>query len=182
MYPCLHDGETLIFLSTGKLDVELKKYKDQMAKMRDGPQKNMVKQRALQVLKQKKQYESQHMGLQSQSFNMGQISYATQSLKDTQMQVSAMKSGVKAMKQEFKSINLNEVEDLQDDMSDMLEQSDEIQEILSRNYSCQEVDDADLEAEFDGLGDYATDGTSHLSFFTARSACSPRRHRNRHSR
>jgi charged multivesicular body protein 5 len=35
------------------LDVELKKYKDQMAKLRDGPAKNAVKQKALRVLKQK---------------------------------------------------------------------------------------------------------------------------------
>ncbi|XP_013413423.1 charged multivesicular body protein 5 [Lingula anatina] len=37
-----------------KLDQELKKYKDQMAKMRNGPSKNMVKQKAMRVLKQKK--------------------------------------------------------------------------------------------------------------------------------
>ena len=48
-------------------------------------------------------------------------------------------------------------------MSDMLEQNDEIQEILSRNYSCQDVDDADLEAEFDGLGDYVTDGRPFIT-------------------
>lgn len=37
-----------------RLDVELKKYKDQMAKMREGPAKNAVKQKALRVLKQRK--------------------------------------------------------------------------------------------------------------------------------
>lgn len=37
------------------LDAELRKYKDQMAKMREGPSKNAVKQKALRVLKQKKQ-------------------------------------------------------------------------------------------------------------------------------
>jgi charged multivesicular body protein 5 len=37
-----------------KLDGELKKYKDQMAKMREGPAKNAVKQKALRVLKQRK--------------------------------------------------------------------------------------------------------------------------------
>ena len=39
-----------------KLDVELKKYKDQMAKMREAPAKNTVKQKALRVLKQKKMW------------------------------------------------------------------------------------------------------------------------------
>lgn len=38
------------------LDNELRKYKDQMAKMREGPSKNAVKQKALRVLKQKKQW------------------------------------------------------------------------------------------------------------------------------
>ncbi len=38
----------------GRLDQELAKYRDQMKKMRDGPSKNMVKQKALRVLKQKR--------------------------------------------------------------------------------------------------------------------------------
>lgn len=37
-----------------KLDQELRKYKDQMGKMREGPAKNSVKQKAMRVLKQKK--------------------------------------------------------------------------------------------------------------------------------
>ena len=69
--------------------MELKKYRDQMKKMRDGPSKNMVKQRALRVLKQKKMYENQLEGLRNQSFNMEQANYATQNLKDTKTTVSA---------------------------------------------------------------------------------------------
>lgn len=64
-----------------KLDAELRKYKEQMSKMREGPAKNSVKQRAMRVLKQKKQYESQVEGLRNQSFNMEQANYAAQSLK-----------------------------------------------------------------------------------------------------
>lgn len=37
-----------------KLDVELKKYREQMAKMREGPAKSALKQKALRALKQKK--------------------------------------------------------------------------------------------------------------------------------
>ena len=57
----------------GRLDAELKKYREQMSKMRDGPAKNAVKQKALRVLKQKKQYESQSDNLRQQSFNMEQV-------------------------------------------------------------------------------------------------------------
>ena len=70
-----------------KLDVELKKYKDQMSKMRDGPSKNLVKQKALRILKQKRHYEAQLDGLRQQSFNMEQTNFATQQLKDTKTTV-----------------------------------------------------------------------------------------------
>ena len=93
-----------------RLDQELAKYKQQMSKMRDGPGKNAVKQKALRVLKQKKQYESQADNLRNQSFNMEQTNYATQSLKDTKDTVNAMKAGVKEMKKEFKKVNIEQIE------------------------------------------------------------------------
>ena len=48
-----------------------------MSKMREGPGKNAVKQKALRVLKQKKQYESQVDNLRQQSFNMEQVTIVT---------------------------------------------------------------------------------------------------------
>ncbi len=93
-----------------RLDAELVKYKQQMSKMREGPAKNAVKQKALRVLKQKKQYEQQADGLRNQAFNMEQTNYATQSLKDTKTTVNAMKQGVKEMKREFKNVNIDKIE------------------------------------------------------------------------
>ena len=55
-------------------------------------------------------YESQLDNLRQQSFNMEQANYATQSLKDTQATVVAMKAGVKQMKKEFKNINIDDIE------------------------------------------------------------------------
>ncbi len=78
--------------------------------MREGPAKNAVKQKALRVLKQKKQYEQQADGLRNQAFNMEQTNYATQSLKDTKTTVNAMKQGVKEMKREFKNVNIDKIE------------------------------------------------------------------------
>ena len=77
----------------GALDKELLKYKDQMKKMREGPAKNAVKQKAMRVLKQKKMYEGQLENLRTQSFNMEQTNYTTQMLKDTKTTVDAMKVG-----------------------------------------------------------------------------------------
>lgn len=92
------------------MDTELRKYKDQMAKMREGPAKNAVKAKAMRVLKQKKQYEAQADNLRNQSFNMEQANYAHQTLKDTQATVVAMKDGMKSMKKEFKNINIDQIE------------------------------------------------------------------------
>ncbi|XP_031567592.1 charged multivesicular body protein 5-like [Actinia tenebrosa] len=137
-----------------KLDQELLKYKEQMKKMRDGPSKNMLKQRALRVLKQKKQYEGQLESLRQQSFNMEQANFTTQTLKDTKTTVNAMKTGLKEMKKEFKNVNIDQIEDLQDDMSDMMEQAGEIQEALGRTYGLpDDIDEADLDAELEALGD-----------------------------
>lgn len=148
-----------------KLDLELKKYKDQMKKMREGPSKNIVKQRAMRILKQKRTYEGQLENLRQQSFNMEQANYATQTLKDTKTTVDAMKLGVKEMKKEYKKVNLDQIEDLQDDLSDMLEMTDEVQEVLGRSYNVgEDVDEADLEAELEALGDdmFAEDDSSYL--------------------
>lgn len=147
-----------------RLDAELKKYKDQMAKMRDGPAKNAVKQKAMRALKQRKMYEQQSGNLRQQAFNMEQATFAIQSMKDTQQTVVAMKQGVKSMQKEFKKINIDEIEDIQDEMGDMLEMNDEVQEALSRSYGVPEIDDDELAAELDALGDEIAldDDTSYL--------------------
>jgi len=151
-----------------KLESELRKYKEQLAKMREGPAKNSVKQKALRVLKQKKQYEQQVESLRNQSFNMEQANYAAQTLKDTQITVAAMKDGMKQMKKEYKHINIDDIEDMQDDMSDMLEQADEVQQAMGRTYGIPDVDDDELEAELDALGDEIAldDDTSYLDDVT----------------
>jgi len=115
-------------------------------------------------LKQKKQYEAQSDNLRNQAFNMEQTNYATQSLKDTKTTVNAMKMGVKEMKKEFKNINIDQIEDLQDDLGDMLEEANEIQEVMGRTYGMPEIDEDDLEAELDALGDdfALDDDTSYL--------------------
>lgn len=135
------------------LDTELFKCREQMKKMRDGPAKSSVQQKALRLLRQKKQYDTQRENLMQQSFNLEQANFATQQLKETKATVDAMKSGVKQMKQEYKNINLGEIEDLQDDMEDMMADANEVQEMLGRTYGVPDVDETELEAELEALGE-----------------------------
>jgi charged multivesicular body protein 5 len=137
----------------GRLDAELVKYKDQMKKMRDGPAKNQVKQKAMRVLKQKRMYENQREQLSNQSFNLEQQNFAIQSLKDTKTTVDAMKVGVKDFKQAYRHVNIDHIENMQDDLEDLMEQTNEIQEVMGRSYGMPELDDDELEAELSALGD-----------------------------
>uniref|UniRef100_A0A2K5Z545 Charged multivesicular body protein 5 n=1 Tax=Mandrillus leucophaeus TaxID=9568 RepID=A0A2K5Z545_MANLE len=122
------------------LDAELVKYKDQIKKIREGPAKNMVKQKALQWM-----YEQQQGNLEQQPFNMEQANYTIQSLKDTKTTVDAMKLGVKEMKKAYKQLKIDQIEDLQDQLEDMMEDANKIQEALIRSYGTPELDEDDLQ-------------------------------------
>ncbi|VDN02412.1 unnamed protein product [Thelazia callipaeda] len=147
-----------------RLDAELVKYKDELRKMREGPGKNQVKQKALRILKQKRMYENQRDQLGQQSFNMEQSNFAIQGMKDTQSTVLAMKQGLKTMQKEYKKLDIDKIDRLQDEMEDMLDMNNEIQEAMSRQYETPDIDEADLEAELDALGNEleADTDTSYL--------------------
>ena len=57
------------------------------------------------------------------------------------------------MKKAYKQVKIEQIEDLQDQLEDMMEDANEIQEALSRSYGTPELDEDDLEAELDALGD-----------------------------
>merc|ERR1711950_19588 len=75
-----------------------------------------------------------------------------------------MKAGVQSMKKEFKNVNIEQIEDMQDELADMLEDANEVQEVMGRSYGVPDIDEDDLEAELDALGDdFALDeDTSYL--------------------
>ncbi|CAD6197066.1 unnamed protein product [Caenorhabditis auriculariae] len=136
-----------------KLDGDLMKLRDQMSKMREGPSKNLIKQKALRILKQKRMYETQKGQLDQQAFNVDQSNFAIQGMKDNQVTVAAMKDGLRTMQKEYKKMDIGKIEDLQDQMEDMLDLNNEIQEAMSRQYDTPDIDEADLEAELAMLGD-----------------------------
>ena len=125
-----------------------------MSKMKAGPAQNSIKQKAIKVLKQKKLYEGQKDQLMQQSFNMEQANMATENLRNTVITVDAMKDANKALKAQYKKINVDKIESVQDEMEDLLEQANEVQETLGRSYALgDDIDEEDLEAELEALGD-----------------------------
>ncbi|KAF8913762.1 vacuolar protein sorting-associated protein 60 [Gymnopilus junonius] len=148
-----------------KLDGELARYKEQMSKLRNGPGKDAIQQRALRTLKQKRMYEAQIAQLTQQTFNMESAALATDNLRNTMATLDAMQIANKEMRKQYGKIDIDKIENMHYDMEDLLEQANEIQETLGRSYAVpDEIDEADLEAELDALQlEEEEEGPSYLA-------------------
>ncbi|KAJ6834339.1 charged multivesicular body protein 5-like isoform X2 [Iris pallida] len=135
-----------------KLDVELARYRDQIKKTRPGPAQEAVKARAMRVLKQKKMYEGQRDMLYNQTFNLDQVAFAAEGIKDAQQTMSALKSANKDLKGMMKTVKIEDIDSMQDEMMDLMDVSNEIQESLGRTYNVpDDIDEEDLMGELDAL-------------------------------
>ncbi|WJX20097.1 hypothetical protein P8452_09693 [Trifolium repens] len=135
-----------------KLDVELNRYKEQIKKTRPGPAQEAVKSRAMRVLKQKRMYEGQRDMLYNQTYNLDQVQFAAEGIKDAQQTMSALKSANKELKGMMKTVKIQDIDNLQDEMMDLMDVSNEIQETLGRSYSVpDDIDEEELMGELDAL-------------------------------
>lgn len=140
------------YAKISRLDAELGRYRDQMKRMREGPGKAAVQQRAMRVLKQKRMYESQIEQLTQQSFNMEQSMMTTENLRNTMATVDAMQQANKELRKTYGNLDVDKIERIQDDMEDLLEQSNALQETMSRSYALpDDIDETELEAELEAL-------------------------------
>lgn len=143
-----------IDVKLARLNAELGTYQKRLSSMRDGPGKNAIKQKAIKILQQRKMYESQKDQLQQQSWNMEQAGMMQDNLKNTMATVDAMKTTQKELKKQYGKINIDKIEKLQDEMADLMDMGNDIQESISRSYDVPEdVDEAELDAELEALGE-----------------------------
>ncbi|KAJ7554861.1 hypothetical protein O6H91_05G012900 [Diphasiastrum complanatum] len=137
-----------------KLDAELIKYREQIKRTRPGAAQEAVKARAMRILKQKKLFEGQRDMLYNQTFNLEQVSFATEGIKDAQQTMSAMKAANKDLKGTMKSLNVDDIDRMQDEMMDLVDYSSEIQESLGRSYNVpDDLDEEELMGELSALED-----------------------------
>ncbi|KAK7894792.1 Vacuolar protein-sorting-associated protein 60 [Exophiala xenobiotica] len=159
--PTLTSAISNVDTRIGSIDVKLKEtnaelstYQQKLNKMRDGPGKQAIKQKALKVLQRRKMYESQRDQLYQQSWNMEQAGMMQDNLKNVMTTVDAMKTTNKALKQQYGKINIDKIEQMQDEMADLMEIGNEINESISRAYDVPEdVDEAELDAELEAMGE-----------------------------
>ncbi|KAJ9454650.1 Charged multivesicular body protein 5 [Diplonema papillatum] len=148
-----------------RLDDELNQVREQLKRARPGPQKNRLLQRGAQLLKQKRLYEGQRDQVENQRFNMDQMKYAAESVKDTMDHVQCLTSTAKELKSQQKTLNIDKIAAMQDELQDLYQDNEEIQEILGRSYAIEdEMDDDEVAAELMDLEDdyLASNDTSYL--------------------
>jgi charged multivesicular body protein 5 len=143
-----------IDVKLAKLNAELSTYQSKLSRMRDGPGKTAIKQKALKVLQQRKMYEGQRSQLQGQSWNMEQAGMMQDNLKNTMVTVDAMKTTTKELKKQYGKVDIDKIDRLNDEMADLMDVGNEIQDAISRSYDVpEEVDEDELDAELEALGD-----------------------------
>lgn len=159
--PTLNDAILSIDERVGSLDVKLSKinselstYQQKISRMRDGPGKSALKQKALKLLRQRKQIEAQKDQLENQLWNMTQASMTTDNLKNTMITMDAMKTSNKALKAQYGKIDIDKMEQLQDEMLDLIDKLNELQESLLMSYDApDDISELELDAELDALGE-----------------------------
>jgi charged multivesicular body protein 5 len=135
-------------------EIELGGYQQKLKKMREGPGKTAIKQKALKVLQRRRQYEAQREQLQSQVWNMEQAQTMQDNLQNTMVTIDALKTTNKELRKQYGKVDIDKIERLQDEMADLLDVGNEIQESLARSYDIPEdVDEAELDAELEALGE-----------------------------
>ena len=130
------------------LELELKGYKDKIKKAKSPAAKKTLQKRAMEVLKRKRMYEQQRDMVAGQQFNIDQATFGIESAKANVQTVAAMKSAGAQLKQTLKNdLDIDAVEDLADDMAEMMEDFNEINEALGRNFATpDDLSETDLEA------------------------------------
>ena len=156
----LNDAINSIDDRIGSLDVKLSKinselstYQQKISRMNDGPGRSSLKQRALKLLRQRKQIEAQKDQLENQLWNMTQASMTTENLKNTVITVDAMKLANKALKQQYGKVDIDKIESLQDEMLDLIDKLNELQESLLLSNAPEDISELELDAELDALGE-----------------------------
>lgn len=137
-----------------KINAELTTYQQKMSRIRDGPGKNALRQKALKLLKQRREIEAQKDNLESQSWNMEQAAIQTDNLRNAMVTVDAMKTANKELKKQYGKIDIDKIESLQDEMADLMDMSNELQDTMSRNYAVpDDISESELDAELEALGE-----------------------------
>eukprot|EP00834_Sanchytrium_tribonematis_P003826 NODE_162_length_14959_cov_1.379610.p9 type:complete len:211 gc:universal NODE_162_length_14959_cov_1.379610:3244-3876(+) len=150
--PTLNDAINKQDGRVSQIQDRINKIDQQLAQLKPKLHIPSQKQRAMQLLQQKKQYEQQLQQIMNISYNMTNTQLHVESIENTQVIVDTMKQSTKQMKSQMKKMNVGKIEDLQYELEELMEDSNEIQAILGQSYNV-DVNEEELELELQQLED-----------------------------
>ena len=141
-----------------KLDVELRRHRETIKSLgsRAGPSLEQAKRRALNTLKQKRMLEDQRAKIQDNVMRIDEARYTTSAMQDQADMVKALKLASKEMKAQMKKtkeLDPDHVADIMDEIQEQKDYFDEIQMAMSSYDAPVDIDDQELMAEMEMLGD-----------------------------
>jgi len=113
-------------------DQQLLVIKAQLAKCRTASQQAPLKSRAMTILKRRQQYIQQRDQMATRAFNLEQTTWAIDSMREAKDHVAVMRSTADEMRSTFKELDLGEMEDIHEDIVDIMADTSEINELMSR--------------------------------------------------
>lgn len=112
---------------------------------------NAAKRRAVQALKQKRMLDSQVAAASNAVFNLEQVKDVRDQIDFQQQQAAAIKASHSALQTAQGQVDLDEIENLQDDITDTMADVNEVSESLGRTYETEPIDETELMAELEGF-------------------------------
>ena len=145
-------------LKIAKLDADLRKHREAIRALgsRPGPALEQAKKRAMNVLKQKRMLEIQRDKLQENSMRLDDARYTTSAMQDQAEMVKALKVASKEMKTQIKKtkeLDIDHVNDIMDELQEQKDYFEEVQMAMSSYDVPLDIDDSELMAEMDMLGE-----------------------------
>lgn len=156
--PSVHDVTGKLDSRVGQLDArlaglqtDLTNIQRQLAAARSQATKETLRQQARTLLNQRRVLLAQREQLSKQSFNLYQVDLAHEGLQDSVATVQAMRTASKQMQATLRKVNPDAAEILGEEVSELLGDSWEVQELLGRSYDvgnpAMMMDEESLEAE-----------------------------------
>eukprot|EP01017_Pseudomicrothorax_dubius_P017151 TRINITY_DN19467_c0_g1_i1.p1 TRINITY_DN19467_c0_g1~~TRINITY_DN19467_c0_g1_i1.p1 ORF type:complete len:214 (+),score=84.74 TRINITY_DN19467_c0_g1_i1:132-773(+) len=133
-----------------QIDKEIAKYYQDIKNAKTKTQQNYLKQRLVMVIKRKKMLQQQMDNYMGQQMTLDQIAFTKDNIQNTLDMGRAMKEATTMQKEMMKGVNIDELEDIRDEMEEMTYQTNEINEMLNRNWGM-EVNEAEIEQELRDL-------------------------------
>jgi len=127
------------------------------SKTSKGSSKQMYRQRCVQLLKKRRQYENQLRNYLSQQYTLDQVAFTKDTVQNNLemvlaevMQGVAMKNAVGEQQKMFEELDMDALDDIRDEMEEMRGEAEYMSELMNRDYDV-DVNEADLDEELNAL-------------------------------